>query len=394
MQKNISGIDKVISVIFLISLFIYIYLYFQQCLWNILLYKDNINVDNNSIWSFYKSILGLILVFSCIIFRLRTRLRLSRLGYVFLLYSFYMFLVTILNPENISLRNYINQYINMTLWIYVYLFFFTFFGCYEISFKKYNYSVYISSIFLFSLFIFNYITISNRGISFSLIESYFCIMMIPFVLLQKQKVKYIIIFLIIIASLLASKRTGIMTLLISLFVFYLISERKITKKIKVLSMFLIFAFFVFIISDTFFNEQLNLILERFSNISDDGGSGRDIVFADVLNLIHNSSTSNFIFGHGYNTVIDIIGFSAHNDFLEVFYDFGLVGFLIYCCIYFVIIYNIKKEPNIKIRSSLIVSFLLIFLTSLASHLVLFPTSLICLCAFWGVVDSKNKCLNN
>ncbi len=390
MRKKLSGIDRGISVIFLISLLIYIFLYFQQSLWNIILYKGNVSADNNTIWSFYKSVVGLIITMGSVIFRVRNCSHLSKLGTVFLFYSIYMLFIVVLNPENVSFRNYINQYVNMTLWIYVYLFFYTLFYCYEIGTKKYNNSVCFFVLFFFSLFVYNYISIYNRGIFFSLIESYFCIMMLPFILLQKHKYKYVFIFLIIIASLLASKRTGIMTLLISLFIYYLISEKGLTRKIKMLLMFSAFSFFVFIITDIFFKEQLNILLERFYNISEDGGSGRDVVFADVLNLIQNSSTTNFIFGHGYNTVVDVIAFSAHNDFLEVFYDYGLIGFIIYCSIYIVIVYNIKEESNIKIKSSLIVSLVLFFLTSLASHLVLFPTSIICLCAYWGIVDSKNR----
>ena len=66
------------------------------------------------------------------------------------------------------------------------------------------------------------------------------------------------------------------------------------------------------------------VLGRFSELSSDGGSGRNIVWAKVLASFSNSDLKRKIFGHGINSVFQTVTIysdvriKAHNDFIETF----------------------------------------------------------------------------
>lgn len=72
------------------------------------------------------------------------------------------------------------------------------------------------------------------------------------------------------------------------------------------------------------------ILDRFSRLSIDGGSGRDIIWRMVLEDFRQSSIGERLLGHGFQSVYYILkpgGFFrfAHNSYIEYLYDYGIVG---------------------------------------------------------------------
>ena len=75
----------------------------------------------------------------------------------------------------------------------------------------------------------------------------------------------------------------------------------------------------------------NNIIERIQNISDDGGSGRDIIWADTYKNIQNRDIGYKFVGNGYRSAqkVSVLQLAAHNDFLEIWYDFGGIGLALY-----------------------------------------------------------------
>jgi O-antigen ligase len=65
------------------------------------------------------------------------------------------------------------------------------------------------------------------------------------------------------------------------------------------------------------------------------GSGRVEIWMAVLEIIHNSRLQEIFIGHGTEMVhVDLLShygfaYDAHNDFLEILYDSGFVGILLY-----------------------------------------------------------------
>lgn len=385
---KLKVLDRFFLISILICIGIYIYIYFNSILLVMFTTREETGIDSNPFLVSIKTATGLYVIIASLIFYHLNPHRLKTVGIIFFIFSLYMIIHVIFDKNTKTILNYFSQFVSMSLWIYIYLFFFTYFS-------KYNYNhslkrfIYFFTIYFFSLFLYNYITITQHGITFSMIESYFCIMMLPFILLiDKHKILLLIIF---IAVILAGKRTGTIALILTYVYYQFLSHHNLSGKVKAILTIIVISLIVYFTASLFFEEQFLRLIDRFMNIKDDGGSGRDQLFADVLNLIQQSPSNEYLFGHGYNSVIQKLDFSAHNDFLEVLYDYGLLGFILYLSIYISLVIKIKKiKHNRKLRNATIISVLLFLITSLSSHLILFPTSVLCLCAFWGYADSESS----
>ena len=282
----------------------------------------------------------------------------------------------------------INIYSNMTMWIFVY---FSFLGLFNLNYVTIDLrdKFVIFYVFLFaSLFLVNYLIVINNGRQWAFIESYFLLTIFPFViLLENNRMKSFLVFLISICILLAAKRTGIIALLLCLlFYFNDIFKGNFQKKMYVILVLCVFLPVVYYLSRFFFETEITHIIDRFENISEDKGSGRVDMYISIFYKIMNTDDLwVFMFGNGYNSVRLIAnGFSAHNDFLEVFYDYGLFGFILYLSFIISLIMKIfKNGVSYKLKYAMTLSVALFVVFSSFSHMILNTTSIICLCAFWS-----------
>lgn len=245
--------------------------------------------------------------------------------------------------------------------------------------KKFGWFFCISSL----LFAFFYFKVMIELLSVNLTEpphmiiSYYTLYTLPLILLtcgNKRRLFFIIFTAIVLTT--SIKRGGIVALVLGLSAYafvYVTTTRKLKLStfITALCALIILATVFLVLADT---DENNLI-ERFANMEDDDGSGRTIVWSVVINLILDSDFFPFIFGHGYNAVsMDAnVGLSAHNDFLEVIYDYGLIGLVIYLCailsLLYITITHIMKRTQ---YACVLAMFTTIYLTlSMFSHIVIY-----------------------
>ena len=82
---------------------------------------------------------------------------------------------------------------------------------------------------------------------------------------------------------------------------------------------------------------------RIESILEDGGSGRVLIWQDALKGIDNSSFVEILLGHGVASSMQTIGHtSAHNDFLTLLIEFGVVGMVFYIIFIIKIIKRVFK----------------------------------------------------
>lgn len=388
--ERYSQIDKVIITVITISIVIYVLLYFEG---NVNAIQNRLSeaTSEKNLVSRYKSTCALIIVIgSCLLFRKDRPYRLPLIGKSLCLYAIYCLLWSLFELKyEEGIVQFINLFTMKTLWVFVYLFSYTVFRK-GVSHRAFVKMVSFSTIAFFVLFCYNFLIIKNLGIKWQFIESYFCLMMMPFILLLKGKRKTILFFVVIVAILLSAKRTGSIALIVSFMLYILSRARGFDKKIGAIFLIAFLTIAIWGLFSLFFSEYFELLIGRFESLSEDKGSGRGDLFLMVWELILKSDTSELIFGHGYNSVVEVLEYSAHNDFLEVMYDQGIIGLGLYVCIYISLIRTIKKINEKTLRDSFRMSILLFFIVSLTSHLILFTSSIICLSTFWAMVDSTNK----
>lgn len=384
---KLDYLDKILFCVFTFALIVYIFLWFKGYQLQEVTIGGIGGEQDIPLLQSYKTLFALSIVVITCVSCLRYKIKMLYTGKLLLVWAFYMLLLTFLNMDNKTIANYCNQFTSMSLWIFVYLFVYSFYLRYGnvLNVNKY---VILLVVYFLVLFMLNYITVKSVGISWAMIESYYFIMMIPFVLLLSFKWRFLLLFLILIGTVLAAKRTGTLACVISLFLYFLLIGRNFLKKVKMIFVALIMVFLFYEVTSHFFKDQFIHLVERYVSISEDGGSGREEVFPVILDMILTSDLEDIIFGHGYNMVIEDSPYrlSAHNDFLEVTYDYGILGLLIYLLFYYSIFSKIRRVGKHEIKVAIFLSGLLLFVVSLASHLILFPTSIICLCIFWGYID--------
>ena len=213
--NKICTTDRLLIVAFIIVLLTYIYYTFASFRAGNLSYALGVEIFDNS--EHYKSISRLFMICLSLVFFYKnfSHNSLSLNGKVLFLFSIYLLIHCIFTKNFTHFSYYISTYTQMTVWIYIYVFFYTVTLKHNID-KYIEKFVLILAILAGILFIYNYYALFVLGTQYHLIESYFMITILPFALLLPTKSKYIILILSIICIVLAGKRTGFLTLFIVL----------------------------------------------------------------------------------------------------------------------------------------------------------------------------------
>lgn len=389
LSKNVSGVSRLFLVIFLITLTIYIINYYLQTRSGALSTTLGIDATPDLLVQL-RSLSAIVIVALTIIYNIIYIPR-PTYAYAFLMLLNIQYLYyTITADLPGGMLMYVNYYTSMSLWIYIYMFFYAFFrknSALEID-KYIIFYVLLCAV----LFILNFYSLNSAGISWQYIESYFLITSVPLILGLKKH-KSALIWLIVICSLLAAKRTGFITLILTLFFAANFNKLLSPRFWKSFPKYVFISIILLSLCHFVLGDEVQTLFDRFANISEDGGSGRDMVYADVWNMIKASNYSHLIFGHGYNKVMADadLAFSAHNDFLEILYDFGICGLFAFCG-FVASASNIRTYRTFSYPQK---SALLVFvILSLFSHLVLVTSYVIPILVFWAYVPSKKPNMYN
>lgn len=187
---------------------------------------------------------------------------------------------------------------------------------------------------------------------------YFLLMFIPILLSRKKSfIRNLLLLVIAVLVIMSTKRAGIMILLFN-FAGNLIGrwrQNRLTKNRFFFRIGVIFALAGIFIGVIELLDFFNIgVIDRFMNISEDGASGRDLIWATVLAGYSNFRFLNKLFGKGYHAVIGLNlqerHILAHNDFIEFLYDFGILTVVleIFMCLFlfFVAINLYRKRSNL------------------------------------------------
>ena len=354
----------------------------------------------------HKSILLLLEMSSGIWFFLKLKdLKLSSLS-VSVLVIFFYFLFNI--ACNSFLYAWSIDRITVTLleslwWLIAFLCTYSFAQLNLIKINMLNGRIMLSVFFPISLLVLSQ-AVNGKSIDFYTSNfAYLPLCFMPFIfLLEKKKLKIVCLTLVFICVFVSLKRTAIIAFFVSIALIAVLRALFSTQK-KIVRTFVIAVIAIFSVGylNTFLNGQ---ILYRFSSSYEDGGSGRVYIYQAVLERFDELSFDQKILGRGHNMVRgdkvyglyrdgETLYLSAHNDFLEVLYDYGICGLILY--LYF--LFNVLRlcfywiNKNEKFFCSMLSCSVIIITMSLFSHLVIYPTYMACfsmLCAFLD--NEKNK----
>ncbi|MEL1134489.1 O-antigen ligase family protein [Desulfitobacterium sp. THU1] len=303
-----------------------------------------------------------------------------------ILFAILAILSTYINGEYMD-GDFLLTIISIVLWIFVYI------ASYIVTRKSQNsrgpfYIVALTLPFIAYLYYLIF-QVQVNGI-------YYVLIFLPIILtLQKTYLKVFGIFVIFACVIVSLKRTALIAAVLAVFFYFFITSSQAKKQEHNIKNTLIALGVVLTVSIgvaylyEYLSQYFNLDwLARLQALQTDGGSNRDIVWKTTINMQFNSTALEWLFGHGYNAVLRYSPFelSAHNDFLEVLFDYGLSGFAFY--ISFIIslfrVFNRMYRDKFVLVAQFASSLIIFLVMSTTSHLVIYPTYFIYLAFFWGV----------
>lgn len=173
-------------------------------------------------------------------------------------------------------------------------------------------------------------------------------------------------------------------------IYYLLNSN--SKGFRKLLSVLLIIFIVFGEFRYFDNLSGNYISSRFT-LQNAGDDSREDIYLNVLNALEHSSTSEFIFGHGSSSVKQITQYelSAHNDFLEIIFDYGIIAlFLWVLFLYYAFREGMRKRKMNDSSGEVMISSLgIVLVVCIFSHFFFMAYSC-ALMLFWGASSSNNK----
>lgn len=224
-------------------------------------------------------------------------------------------------------------------------------------------------------------------------DIYFSVCLFPFALqfVKHKGWKMVLIVAQFSVTFLSNKRAGFIALCIGFILYFLLEVKNNDQSnfIKVVCRvpLLVAMVYGFYHVSYYIDSTMNFgIYDRLNRVSTDQGSGRSKMYSKVWQAICESDWIEVLFGHGMNTAGKVAGAGyAHNDYLEVLYDYGVFPFV--CIVIFVLLIICQAIKMIKRRSPYAPAFtmsVVIGITlSMFSYFLVFYTFVTCIMAFWG-----------
>lgn len=185
------------------------------------------------------------------------------------------------------------------------------------------------------------------------------------ILLQYASLVYIIIFL-----LLGMKRGAIIVGAMCVLYFVYISYKNANKRQKGYIMLLLGIAIIGIVSFAGdFIGSSDYFQSRVEQTLDGNTSGRDRLYQSLFeHAMSRQNIGQIIFGEGLNKTVAIAGKYAHNDWLELLINQGMLGVILYVFYFVALLFNYKQLKRVDIVKSnvLLMSIAIMFACSLFS----------------------------
>jgi hypothetical protein len=195
-------------------------------------------------------------------------------------------------------------------------------------------------------------------------------------LIKNKNIKYGLIFVSFIVVFSSLKRGGMIAISLALLFYFFVSllheKNKSFAKMVFRFMGLPILGIGLILLLIYMNDYFD-IYNRFKNMGQDGGSGRVNIYLNVLGKFADFSFFELLLGRGSKGVYKVLNVSAHNDFLEILFDYGLVGLCALLLILFKLIsWNIKCViKKFKYANILTYTMCAFFVLTMVSHVVIY-----------------------
>lgn len=194
--------------------------------------------------------------------------------------------------------------------------------------------------------------------------------LMPMLVFVRSKLRQVLFGGICLIMILLCMKRGAIIISFMVVVVYMLSLLKSSSKstkIKVLaSMLLIFTLAFYAVNKMM--SKSDYFQERVNDTMEGDSSGRDVYYAFFIDYyLNNTTDEEFLLGMGANATLGIWHNYAHNDWLEIAINQGLLGVFLYL-IYWITFLKLclKKRIEHKIKTALWIVFVIYFLQTFFS----------------------------
>lgn len=319
--------------------------------------------------------------------------QLGKIGRILLFMSFYMAIMRVVGlPLTAGMLSYIYQPMKDLLIVMLFI------SGYIISSKsKELYDFYTKGIFvallITALYYYKNWTFANEVDQAHLGTAYYTLFILPTILLAPNKwIKYIAIAITGAVIISSFKRGGLIALVIGLVAYLFVKEVLFEKKFTKLVLFLMIIAILFVVLIYIDNAMGNIISQRIHNIQEDDGSGRVQVWETTWKMICLSKEEHLLFGHGHNAVLrdSILSLSAHNDFMEILYNYGIICFIPYIYLHIRLIQQMFTaiKSNDSRAMTMAFTYVIFIILSMISHIIVYQWAPL-IALSWGLMTAPN-----
>jgi len=200
--------------------------------------------------------------------------------------------------------------------------------------------------------------------------SYSFVALLPVVFLIRKKIFSVAVLIFLMFFIIQGAKRGAILgggLIVAVYFYHLIKDannkNNSLRLVGVLILILLLMYFGY---DYYLSNEF--VIDRMSSIYE-GGSGRDFIYTKILNYwYHSDNIVKYFFGFGFAYSLKITnGLFAHNDWLELLSNIGLIGVLSYLMLYYSSIRVFQKYNWVSIEKYILLSVMLVwFLSSMVS----------------------------
>lgn len=268
-------------------------------------------------------------------------------------------------------------------------------------FTNINFWTYMLFTVLSALLIVKHLS-GNGNVGGVIFSVYYCLTFLPITLLTTKKKEYrkTILLLVFFIITISTKRGGLIAYVLGLVIYLIVNAhiqgdfyKKSKKYIRYIFFGIVSVGICFVIVNLFDIP----IIKRFSDLTDDGGSGRKAIWECVLESFDNSSEEIKTWGHGFQSVyynLKPFGSNrlAHNSYIEYLYDYGYVGLTLLLLLLICIVLETSKMIKEKDFNAPVIAYSIVIAIVFGYVSYFFEQSVIILpiSVLWGIVLGENK----
>lgn len=253
--------------------------------------------------------------------------------------------------------------------------------------------IYYALVVIGAFFFFKAMILMGYGKQTNMI--FFLLLPVPVILCtENSRRRVFILILVSFLVVLSMKRSAILAVVLFWALYgarYLFASRK--KGLAfLLSVLLAFAAVAsYMVADRVTGGALS---SRFDEDDDDVTNGRAAIYAVTWEMIAKSSPVDLALGHGHNAVRkdSVLEISAHNEWMEIIYDYGILCLLVYLGLW---VYVVKQwifhwRNNTVYLIPYTLSICIFAVMSVVSQLVVYVSYFLYLVMFWGMVAAAKE----